>query len=202
MTQAASGYDRQKLEKYYTPAWVIDALLYVETFPGLSLDPCAGGWHIVDAMRARGEFCDGFDIDPEPGASGNAQGDFLEMTAAEFAGRGFVNIVTNPPYGRGGRLAHKMIRHALALTKGAGQYGKVAMLLPADWDSGNTRRDVFEECPAFAGRYVLTKRISWANVPPSYDAKGRKQGPTVNHCIFVWNWARVWGAKPVVRYLP
>lgn len=32
MTEAASGYERQDLEKYFTPAWVTDALLPVGSF--------------------------------------------------------------------------------------------------------------------------------------------------------------------------
>lgn len=199
MSKAASGYERADLEKYYTPAWAVAALLEAETFDGLTLDPCAGGWHIVDAMRAAGLLCDGFDIEPAPGASGDARGDFFHMTALEFEARNFLNIVSNFPYGHGGRLGLKMLRHALELTSLVG--GKVAALWPADWDSGSSRADCFKLCPAFHARYVLTKRIHWANLPVVLDKSGRPVGPTDNHMWAVWDWRRTPGTAKA-GYLP
>jgi hypothetical protein len=49
---------------------------------------------------------------------------FLEMTTAPAL------LATNPPYGR---LAEKIVRHALKLTQP--KAGKVAMLLPMQWDA-------------------------------------------------------------------
>ena len=63
-----------------------------------------------------------------------AQFDFLKMTKLHGS-----DIATNPPYGK---LAEKIIRHALALTKPAA--GKVVMLLPHAWDTAKGRVDLFE----------------------------------------------------------
>jgi tRNA G10 N-methylase Trm11 len=61
-------------------------------------------------------------------------------------------IVTNPPYGR---LATPFIRHALSL-----DVPIVAMLLRVDFDSAKTRRDLFADCPYFAGKITLLDRIA------------------------------------------
>lgn len=191
MSQAPSGYERIEGDRYYTPAWVTNALLSVEMFHGLTIDPAAGGWHLVDAMRACGSLCEGFDIAPDPGMVGGWQAkDFLTWCADSDCR----NIVTNPPYGKGGRLAVAFIEKALADTVRAG--GKVAMLLRIDFDSASGRRKVFGDHPAFAAKYALTKRIRWANLPQAAS------GPTDNHAWFVWDWARRRDSARAYGYLP
>ena len=187
MSQAASGYDRMSGDRYYTPAWVVDALVDVEKFDARILDPAAGAGHIVDACLARGFDADGFDISPDaPTIKGPI--DFLKTDGSIGA------LITNPPYGKGGRLAVEFIRHALAVTET--RRGKVAMLLRVDFDSANGRRDLFGEHPAFSAKYVLTRRIRWANL------EQKASGPTENHAWFVWDWQRRDGARPTLAYLP
>lgn len=193
MTVTASNYARQDLERYYTPAWVVDALLGVEAFDGLTVDPAAGGWHLVEAMRAHGCLCEGFDIAPDPDLVGIWRTEnFLSWTIAHSP-TDCRNIVTNPPYGKSGRLAVDFIQHALNLTSPI--KGKVAMLLRVDFDSAKGRRFIFNDHPAFEAKYVLTKRIRWVNLPQS------AAGPTENHAWFVWNWSRPTG-WPRLGYLP
>lgn len=199
MSQAPSGYERIEGDRYYTPAWVTNALLSVEMFHGLSIDPACGGWHIVEAMRTNGTLCDGFDIKPESAPNGQVTGewaakDFLTWDGLSSFGTPYVNIVTNPPYGKGGRLAMTFIEKALIDTERAG--GKVAMLLRIDFDSASGRRKVFGDHPAFAAKYALTKRIRWANLPQAAS------GPTDNHAWFVWDWARRRDSARAYGYLP
>lgn len=210
MSQKASGYDRIEGDRYFTPAWPVQALLSVEKFVGLTVDPCAGGWDVVDVLKAAGIPTGGFDIQPAPQLIVDgvvqatreadvifAQQDFLAWDGWLPEYRGYhhaMNFMTNVPYGKGGRLGVQFIKHMLKLTERLG--GKVAVLLRVDFDSADTRRDIFNDHPAFAAKYTLTKRIRWANLPQSAS------GPTDNHAWFVWSWSRRPGEQRYYGYLP
>lgn len=185
MSVANSNYARIEGDKYFTPAWVTEALFSVERFHRV-WDPAAGDGGILDAVPF-GIECRGSDVMPDAHHIGRM--DFFEVGDAD----GF-DIVTNPPYGVQSRLAVRFIEHALKLTEPHG--GKVAMLLKVGFDSAYTRRHLFDEHPAFAAEYRLTKRIRWTNLPQS-DA-----GPTENHSLFVWDWWKRPGMPAVKGYLP
>ena len=102
-----------------------------------------------------------------------AQFDFLKMTKLHGS-----DIATNPPYGK---LAEKIIRHALALTKPAA--GKVVMLLPHAWDTAKGKVDLFEN-PPFKCKLTLLQRIRWANLEHTAS-------PSSNHSWYVWDWSHV-----------
>lgn len=207
MSQKPSGYERVAGDRYFTPAWPVEALLTVEQFRGLTVDPCAGGWDIVDALKAHGVDAAGFDIEGAPRLTpilpdqeGLAirtddvifpQQDFLAWDGwlPEYRGHHHaMNFVTNVPYGFHGALAVKFIKHMLKLTEPLG--GKVAVLLRVDFDSAGGRKGIFADHPAFAAKYTLTKRVRWVNMPLVYDKKGRLMEPTDNHAFFVWDWQK------------
>lgn len=210
MSQKASGYERIEGDRYFTPAWPVEALLSVEKFIGLTVDPCAGGWDIVDVLKAAGIPTGGFDIQPAPliGRMPDMevrrtddvifpQQDFLAWDGWLPEYRGYhhaMNLMTNVPYGKGGRLGVEFIKHMLKLTEPLG--GKVAVLLRVDFDSANGRRDIFNDHPAFAAKYTLTKRIRWANLPQS------DSGPTDNHAWYVWDWQKRRDTGRAYSYLP
>jgi hypothetical protein len=189
MTETASGYERRDLEKYFTPWWVTAAIADAVELPMPLWDPAAGTGDIINAINARryGAQTEATDISPD--ADWIGQQDFLGAHSTACR-----TIITNPPFGDGGRLAVKFIEHALALTKP--NRGKVAMLLRVDFDSAGGRRRLFADHPAFAAKYVLTRRIRWANLPQS------AAGPTQNHAWFVWSWAKEPVALPTIGYLP
>ena len=58
--------------------------------------------------------------------------------------RGWMFIITNPPYGSGGREAVRFIKHALTLVP------RTLMLLRADFDSAVSRVHIFRDEPRFA----------------------------------------------------
>ena len=91
-------------------------------------------------------------------------------------------IVTNPPY----IFANQFIEHALRLTSGS---GKVAMLLRTDFDHAR-RRHLFSECPAFARKVVLTKRIRRFE-----NSTGQ---PSFNHAWYIWDHKHV--GEPTLEY--
>ncbi len=190
MSQAASGYERIDGDRYYTPRWVVEALQSVEQFDGVVWDPAAGAGHIIDC------FPEAFGTDIAPDREDIRQMDFL--TIHPERNHGAQHIVTNPPYGKGGRLAVEFISYALQLTRPtpARAGGKVAMLLRVDFDSANGRRRLFAEHPAFAAKYALTKRIRWANLPQSAS------GPTDNHMWAVWDWSKSHLTPRRYGYLP
>jgi hypothetical protein len=97
-------------------------------------------------------------------------------------------IVTNPPYEYGS--AQQFIERSLELTKPFG--GGVAMLLKVDYDSGITRRHLFADCPAFALKLVLTKRIVWFE-PKIASA-------SENHAWFLRSWRHV--GAPTIAWAP
>lgn len=189
MSQKSSGYKRMDGDRYFTPAWPIDALCLVEVFHGKIYDPGAGDGLMMDALATHGYEVQGFDVErpsyprPDIGIL-----DFLR------AAGDCDNICANPPYGVQGRLAVRFIEKSLDVTRA--RCGKVAMLLRVDFDSAGTRSHVFANHPAFAAKYTLTKRIRWANL----DQK--KSGPTENHAWFLWDWSKRRDAARTYGYLP
>ncbi len=187
MSQSASNYARIEGDRYYTPAWVTQALIGAVTFDGMVLDPAAGAGNIVDAFTACGQLAEGTDIAPD---AIHVRGPLDYLTAVANDVR---NIVTNPPYGRGGRTAVAFIAKALADTEKS--RGKVAMLLRVDFDSASGRRHIFGDHPAFAGKFILTRRIRWANL------EQKASGPTENHAWFLWDWSPRFSPVPSLGYL-
>jgi predicted RNA methylase len=172
-------YERRELEKYYTPAWAIEALREAE---GAHLhdhktvfDPCAGDGAVLNC------FANSLGMDVAPDRDDIIAGDFLATDGRYDA------IVTNPPYGQGGRLAVSFIERALE------QADYVAMLLRVDFDSASTRRHLFADNERFAVKYALTKRLRWTNI------KQADSGPSTNHAWFVWRKNKTF---PRVGYLP
>jgi hypothetical protein len=94
----------------------------------------------------------------------NSDFDFLDIT---FLPR---DIATNPPFS----LANEFCRHGL-------QCGRMAMLLPLNFDAAKGRRDLFADNKSFKAQHVLTKRIRWENLVQ------KKAGPSQNHCWYVWD---------------
>jgi len=111
--------------------------------------------------------------------------DFLQFTAPPDPD--IIGIVTNPPFNK---LAEQFIRHAI----GMNQIRFAAFLLPVDFDSAKTRRDIFADCPSFHMKIVLTSRIVW------FKHADIKAGPSSNHAWFVWNKDKHPDTLPTIAY--
>jgi len=96
-------------------------------------------------------------------------------------------LVTNPPYGRGGVMAADFARRGIRLG-----IARMALLLPIDFDSAKTRRDLFADCPSFAGKIVLLNRIVFFERPGA--------SPASNHAWFLWDRAAGRVGSPQIRY--
>jgi predicted RNA methylase len=172
-----SGYARVERDAYQTiESWVTHALLAWAILPNRVWEPAAGEGHMVRALMARGYTVLSGDI-----SEGH---DFLAATSAPwylpFA------IVTNPPFGKRGKLAEGFIWKALELT--APYSGMVAMLLPADFDHAATRVGLFRQ-RAYSMRIVLTSRPRWF---------AGESTPKTNFVWHVWDWRSI--HAPTVAY--
>lgn len=161
MAQRVSGYDRVADDRYETPeeitATIIPHLRRYREVKRIWEPAHSPKDKLGNALRAAGF------------AVTSTAHDFL---VTEVIPRGVNALVTNPPYGKQGKLAEAFIRHALHL-----KVPHVAMLLPVDFDSALTRAPLFGADGCFAGKIVLLRRIKWF---PG------EAGPSTNHAWFLW----------------
>jgi hypothetical protein len=148
MTVRGANYPRKENDFYATPPETTRVLLdHVAGFGEQICDPACGNGAIVKVLKEY--HCD---------ADGSDLAHNYNFLADDFLWPGW-DIITNPPFGPGGRTAVAFIERALEVTR---PRGKVAMLLPVDFDSGITRRHLFE-CRAFALKLTLLNRVRWFN---------------------------------------
>lgn len=194
MAQRKSGFARQPAEFYPSPSWVTDALGEVVSLRDLTVwEPAAGAGDMADALRANGATVWESDSALGERRSGLLPGiDFLE---AQFPPR-VDAIISNPPFGVGGRLAVAFAERGLALMRATGGPRLLALLLSADFDSASGRTHLFADCPEFAVKLVLLRRIRWFDGP---------SGPSTNHAFFVWrrdSFVSPVAAGAMLRYAP
>jgi len=172
LSQRHSEYKRMPDELYETPPWVTRCIVpWLKHYGVLCVwEPAPGSRKMVNELKRNG-----FDV------SYHAKQDFL--TAASAWCRDIDAICTNPPYGKGGKLAEQFIEHALTLSD------SVAMLLRVDFDSGKTRQHLFGSNSAFSHKIVLLDRIMWFE---------GSVGPSTNHAWFCWR--RTHQGRPTISY--
>lgn len=175
MSQRNSGYARKPDEEYNTPAWVAGVVAPYLRRQGVQYiwEPAPGKGQLADALGDQGFRV--FTTD----------GDFFTLTERPSVDA----LVTNPPFGTNGNTASAFIR--TALTTGV---PIIALVLRIDFDSGASRTDIFRDCPHFAGKIVLLKRIKWFEGP---------RNPSDNHAWFIWDKGkakrepRIWYQDPI-----
>ena len=187
MSQKSSGFERKASDQYMTPEWVVETLLHVVPMYGKVWEPACGEGAIARVIVNRCQplvHVIATDVDPEFSQMSGSW-DFLDpkVQASYFLPeQGPFAIVTNPPYGKQGRLAEQFVRIAVEITQI--NRGRVAMLLPLAWDAAKGRHDLFEDFPGHVTKITLTERIRWTNLPQS------KSGPSENHAWFIWDHSR------------
>ena len=187
MSQKSSGFERKASDQYMTPEWVVETLLHVVPMYGKVWEPACGEGAITRVIVTRCQplvHVIATDVDPEFSQMSGSW-DFLDpkVQASYFLPeQGPFAIVTNPPYGKQGRLAEQFVRIAVEITQI--NRGRVAMLLPLAWDAAKGRHDLFEDFPGHVTKITLTERIRWTNLPQS------KSGPSENHAWFIWDHSR------------
>lgn len=181
-TRAAPKAERGP-DFYETPDVAVAALLAVEQFDPLVLEPCCGHGAISTILEAQGHRVVLNDLIDRGCASAHGEqqhvGDFL---AAKPRDLGLVphcfDIVTNPPFG----IANAFVRHALQTFRP----GKAAFLLNLNFMCGAADPDrlyCMEENPparihVFSRRLPMMHRDGWT---------GPKSGSQMNTAWFVWD---------------
>jgi hypothetical protein len=181
MAQRKSGYERKDNDYYPTPTWVTEALLpFIPKRIRRIWEPAAGCGAMSEVLRANFYGVLATDINEFSPLAIKAL-DFLEASSSDWAEA----IVTNPPYNRAAEFCRKSVDIMMQ------RNGFVALLLAENFDCARGRADLFGECPFFAAKVILTKRIKW------FDGEG---SPSSNHAWFLWD-SKVVGIDPKVCYV-
>ena len=172
------SYPRVDGDHYPTPDWAIAALAeHVDLAGQLIWEPACGAGRMAEALKAAGATVYCSDVESR-GFPLDALIDFTLASTAPNDFNGTIRIISNPAFGRQGKIADRFIEAGLRLIGGG---GFLALLLAADFDSGKTRARFFRDCPLFAGKIVLTRRIVWFSNPDP-----EKERPKENHAWFLW----------------
>lgn len=180
MAQRDSGFERISGDRYFTPVWTVEPVIdfLADRFrPSAVIDPSAGAGHLLMPFRERGYTVRGYDVEPDD-SLGMVTGKMIvkcDTLLTPISASRSALIIMNPPYGERGKMAERFIRMALD-----SKAGIVAALLPVDFDSAKTRARLFDLCPQFEAKVILTTRIRWANVVQG------KSSPSSNHAWFIW----------------
>lgn len=172
MTVRASNFELVANNYYATEPWATRALLRRFPMSGYVVwEPAAGSHMMADVLRDEGAIVWTSDIE-NYGRQHCETFDFLNGYVSPMLADRPKAIVTNPPYGKGNRLAVQFCE--LALKRCA---GNVAMLLTAKFDFGKTRHHLFRDNDRFLAKINLVDRISWA---------GNGETGTEDHAWYVW----------------
>lgn len=137
-------------------------------------ESACGDGRLAEALKAVGAKVYATDIEDRGNLWLNDIVDFTGLI--KLSVNSFDGIITNPPLGERGKLGVRFIEIGLVRMNSA----FMAMLLPVDFDSAKTRRSLFELCPDFVGKIILTKRIKW------FDMPGKNKSPKENNVWFLW----------------
>lgn len=178
MTVVASNYARKENDLYQTEPWATEALLRHLNIRDLDpiWEPAAGNHLMADVLREK----TGARVITSDIVTYDRQHDFiLDFLETSLTGGPVTRIeplvnslITNPPYGKGNRIAAKFARAALNRCD-----GYVALLLTAKFDFGKTRTDLFAKNHRFIAKIALIDRIQWF--------PGKTSG-TEDHAWYVW----------------
>ncbi|WP_049732845.1 hypothetical protein [Rhizobium ecuadorense] len=186
MTVRASNFEIVANNYYATEPWATHALLRRFPMAGYVVwEPAAGSHMMADVLRKDGATVWTSDIE-NYGRSHCEMFDFLSGHVSPMLTERPNAIVTNPPYGKGNRLAVRFCE--LALERCA---GNVAMLLTAKFDFGKTRHHLFRDNDRFMAKINLVDRISWA---------GNGETGTEDHAWYVWGPERSGSTGPRIFY--
>jgi len=198
MGKHETRYARIERDLYPTPAWLIAALAEHVDFRNLFVWECAcGDGRMSEALKLAGcARVYSTDI-AEYGYAGQDEIlDFLAGLEPKLSSRFPDGIITNPPFGKRGKLAEAFIEAGLRHIA-AGYARLLALLLPNDFDSAKTRRRFFCDCPDSVSKVTLTQRVKW------FEQPDKPPNPKENSAWFLWarDALRV-RQRPIILYSP
>lgn len=171
---------REQHEHYVEPEWCSKRLFEVESFKGVTYDPCCGFGRIAENLLASGHQMMASDIvDRGYPPYGHVPTDFLQCTTP------VENVVCNPPFD----VFRRFAEHALTVAS-----CKVAMI----WLVPRLNAARWLQGTPLARVYLLTPRPS---MPPGHTiTAGQKPGGgTQDFCWLVWDKAH--DGAPELRWL-
>lgn len=186
----ASGYERNRLDRYWTNPWMTEELL--KHLNGSFTGPiweCAAGRG--DMSRTLGQKHPVYSSDIDMGefdgtiGPGHERSFLNEFEVPVIAGAPCRSIITNPPYSSPWRgIADDFVEHGLGFFDGDIDF--MAMLLRSEFSSGKSkrRRLKFGQCEHFMGELTLTTRPRWDYGDP--DAP-ETAAPRHNFSWFLWS---------------
>jgi hypothetical protein len=187
-------YARVERDLYPTPPQVVAELAKCVDLRGrIVWENACGDCRMVEALRQQGcARVYASDIVDR----GNGQDEVLDFLSAQLPKLArFDAIITNPPFGKGGRLATAFIEAGLTRMAPG---GLLALLLPCDFDSAKTRARCFGDCPHFVGKIVLRYRIVWFQ-----RSDGKREAPKENNAWFLWERSALRVRRPpIILYAP
>jgi hypothetical protein len=176
MGKHETGYQRVARDLYPTrERWITEALLAHVDIGGRKVWECAAGTgcmaEVLKTAAPAKVYCSditdyGYPLDA-----------LLDFTVI-VPDLNFDAIITNPPGGDRNKLAEKFITIGLSyIARG----GLLALLLPMDFASAVTRRALFDDCPFYTAKIVLTKRPKW------FESEDKKdKSPKENYAWYIW----------------
>jgi hypothetical protein len=194
MGKHETGYTRVDRDLYPTPPWVVGALAEYVDLDGLTVwEPACGDGRMAQALRRAG-CAQVYASDIVDHSNGQDERlDFLSAQTPKLSR--FDAIITNPPFGQGGKLATAFIEVGL---KRLGNPSLLALLLSCDFDSAKTRARYFGDCPLFVGKIVLRQRVIWFA-----RNDGVREAPKENSAWFLWARSLLpIHRPPVILYAP
>ena len=196
MGKHETGYARVERDLYPTrEPWVVAALAAHIDLRGLTIwEHACGDRHMVEPLRLAGcARVYASDI-VDRGAGQDEVLDYLSGQEPKLPH--YDGMITNPPFGQGGRLATAFIEAGLTRIRRYG--GLLALLLPLDFHSAKTRARYFGDCPDFVAQIVLRKRIVWFQ-----REDGVREAPKENHTWFIWQRSLLrTHCPPITLYAP
>jgi hypothetical protein len=195
MGKHETGYARIPRDLYPTPAWVIAALAEHVDFQNLTVwEPACGDGRMSEALKLAG--CSQVYSTDIVDYGYVGQDEILDFLSGEPKLPGSRGIVTNPPFGKRGKLAEAFIEAGLRRIASHG--GFLALLLPHEFDCAKSRRRFFGDCPDFVGKITLRKRVKWFEHPD----KAKRQ-PKENSAWFLFARDSLCvRQRPIILYSP
>lgn len=178
-----SGYDRERLDRYWTEPWITSTLLNQWGLPsGRVWEPAAGRGDIVGVLQDFGceTFASDVDMSEYIGPDPCEEFDFRVPGKLNLATSNEINVViTNPPYK--GEIADQFVNRAIDLLE-TNQIEMAAFLLRAEWKHAKKRASSFDHT-FYAGEIVLRKRPRW----DWWYSDTPQAAPRHNFSWFIWD---------------
>jgi hypothetical protein len=172
---------RQKNEYYATHPSVTRDLLLCEQFSPHILEPCCGGGFMAEEIKKAGYTVEATDIIDRGYGKGN-----IDFLTADFPS-GIYDIITNPPYSDFIPMLNKAMEICL---------NKVAMLLPLNYLSSQSRYEVFKQYPP-KRVYVYVERICIAK-----NGNFSEYDSCSNMEIYAWYvWEKGYTGETVLQWI-